>query len=235
MVQDLSDGNNCNSRTTNDFMNFDAWRVMRMMAEVTESFDEMNYIDKMLVSVFGSARTKPESPAYQAAYQVGKRLVQAGYGVITGGGPGIMEAASKGAFESGGLSIGLNIKLPHEQTPNPYQTLSLDFRYFFVRKLTFLKYSTAVIVFPGGFGTMDEFGEVLTMVQTAKINLIPIILVGEEFWSGFAKWVEFKLLKEDMIDPKDLNIFKVVPDGDAAVDYLIECHRYGKRGTEIKR
>ena len=163
MVPDQSDGN---LSTCYEFMHMDAWRVLRMMAEITESFDEMSQIKDMLVSVFGSARTKPDTPEYNSARELGNLLVKAKYGVITGGGPGIMEAASRGAFEAGGKSIGLNIQLPCEQTPNLYQTMSLNFRYFFIRKLTFLKYSTAIIVYPGGFGTLDEFSEAATLIQT---------------------------------------------------------------------
>ena len=149
-----------------------------------------------LVAVFGSARTPEDSPLFKEAMEVGRRLVEAGYGVITGGGPGIMGAASRGAFEAGGKSIGLNIELPMEQHPNPYQNTSLSFRYFFIRKVCFLKYSTAIIVFPGGFGTLDELSEVLTMIQTRKINPIPVILVGGIRWLETAK----RLLEEEVCD-----------------------------------
>ena len=162
---------------------------------------------------------------------MGKQLVKAGYGVITGGGPGIMEAASKGAFEAGGRSVGLNIELPMEQYPNPYQNESLSFRYFFVRKVCFLKYSSAVIVFPGGFGTLDELSEVLTMVQTGKINMIPIIFVGSEFWNGLVGWFKQQLVDDGMISPGDIDLFKVVDSAEEAVSYLEECHRYSKRSS----
>ena len=214
-----------------DFMPMDSWRVLRIMSEFVGSFEDMRHQPKMLVSVFGSARTKEEEPIYADARKTGELLTKAGYGVITGGGPGIMEAASRGAFEAGGKSIGLNIELPMEQHPNKYQTDSLFFRYFFVRKVCFLKYSTALIVFPGGFGTIDEFSEVLTMVQTRKINMVPIIFVGREFWEGFVQWVKKDLLGNGMISPEDLDLFKVVDSGKEAVDWLIECHRYGRRGT----
>lgn len=233
MTQDLSDWNSGKNKDT-DFMQMDAWRVMRIMSEITGAFDEMGQIDRMLVSVFGSARTAPDSPYYNSAYELGKQLVSSGYGVITGGGPGIMEAASKGAFEAGGLSVGLNIKLPCEQTPNNFQNISLDFRYFFIRKLTFLKYSTAIIVYPGGFGTMDEFSEVLTMIQTEKINLIPMIFVGTDFWGGLVEWFKKTLIAEGMISPEDIDLFKVVDTAGEAVTHLLECHRYGKRSSEIK-
>ena len=216
-----------------DFMPMDSWRVMRIMSEFVQSFEEMRDKPKMLVSVFGSARTKEDDPVYASARQLGNLLAEAGYGVITGGGPGVMEAASRGAFEKGGLSIGLNIKLPMEQHPNPYQTTSIDFDYFFVRKVSFLKYSTAVIVYPGGFGTLDELSEVLTMVQTCKINLIPIIFVNKKFWSGLIKWFKTTLAGEGMISGEDMELIEVVDTAEEAVNYLKDCHRYGKRGTVI--
>lgn len=214
-----------------EFMPADSWRILRIMSEFVDSFDYMASMPEMLVSVFGSARTKENDPLYAEARKTGRLLVDAGYGVITGGGPGIMEAASRGAFEAGGKSIGLNIELPMEQNPNQYQTDSLSFRYFFVRKVCFLKYSTAVIVFPGGFGTVDELSEVLTMVQTRKINMIPIIFVGKEFWRGFGDWVKNVMLEQGMISPEDIDLIKLVDSGEEAVRWLLECHRYGRRGT----
>jgi uncharacterized protein (TIGR00730 family) len=160
--------------------NFDTWRVFRIMSEFVESFDTMATLPSQMVSVFGSARTKAGNPDYDSALRLGQLLAEADYGVITGGGPGIMEAAHKGAFEAGGETVGLNIVMPHEQHPNPYQTKSLNFRYFFVRKVNFLKYTIGAFIFPGGFGTMDEFFESLTLVQTNKVNRIPLILVGRE-------------------------------------------------------
>ena len=221
-------------RSQNEFLNMDAWRVMRVMGEFVESFDYMARIPEMLVSVFGSARVKEGTALYESARETGRRLVGAGYGVITGGGPGVMEAASRGAFEANGRSVGLNIELPMEQHPNPYQTNSLSFRYFFIRKVCFLKYSTAVIVYPGGFGTMDEFSEVLTMLQTGKISMIPFIFVDKKFWSGFLRWVKTSLVENDMIAPEDLDLIKLVDTAEEAVDYLRECHRYGPHGTVIR-
>lgn len=218
-----------------DFMPMDSWRVMRIMSEFVQSFEDMRQMPKMLVSVFGSARTPEDDPVYASARELGNRLADAGYGVITGGGPGIMEAASRGAFEKGGISIGLNIKLPMEQHPNPYQTMSLDFDYFFVRKVSFLKYSTAIIVYPGGFGTLDELSEVLTMVQTNKINLIPIIFVNKKFWGGLIKWFKTTLIDDGMISPEDMNLIEVVDTAEEAVEYLKECHRYGKRSSVINK
>ena len=231
MANDLKRTDNLGNSNNPDFIPADSWRILRIMSEFVDSFDYMAKMPEMLVSVFGSARTKEDNPLYDEARNTGKLLVDAGYGVITGGGPGIMEAASRGAFEAGGTSIGLNIELPMEQHPNTYQTDSLSFRYFFVRKVCFLKYSTALIVYPGGFGTLDELSEVLTMVQTHKINMVPIIFVGKKFWQGFIDWTQNTLLEEGMISPDDMNLFKVVDSGKEAVDWLVECHRYGRRGT----
>jgi uncharacterized protein (TIGR00730 family) len=215
-------------------MPMDSWRVLRIMAEFVESFETMRDKPKMLVSVFGSARTPEDSPDYVSARQLGKLLTDARYGVITGGGPGIMEAAARGAHENGGTSIGLNIELPMEQNPNAFQTTSMSFNYFFVRKVCFLKYSMAFIVYPGGFGTLDELSEVLTMVQTGKINLIPIIFVNKKFWGGLVEWFKNTLEAEKMISPGDLDLIRVVDTAEEAVEFLKECHRYGKRGTVIE-
>ena len=226
---DRSDGSNAFNR--NGFMPMDSWRVLRIMAELIESFDTLNPTKDMFVSVFGSARTQPGSADYQSAVECGKLLVENGYSVITGGGGGIMEAASKGAFEAGGNVVGLNIELPMEQNPNKYQTCSLNFRYFFLRKVSFLKYSTAFIVYPGGFGTLDELSEVLTMVQTEKINMVPIIFVGKKFYQGLIDWFKTTLIDEGMISPEDIDLIKVVDTAEEAVQFLCECHRYGKRTT----
>lgn len=229
MSQEFDNSSNYGSNL--DFMPAESWRILRIMSEFVESFDRMGSAQQLHVSVFGSARTPVGSEYYSAAVELGKLLVKAGYGVITGGGPGIMEAASKGAFEAGGRSVGLNIELPMEQFPNPYQNESLSFRYFFVRKVCFLKYSSAVIVFPGGFGTLDELSEVLTMVQTGKINMIPIIFVGRKFWEGMIGWFKEQLAGGGMISPEDMNLFKVVDTAEEAVTYLEECHRYSKRSS----
>ncbi len=226
---DLPDGTRFANKA--EFIPAESWRLLRLMGEFVDAFDYMSPMPAMLVSVFGSARTREDDPLYADAREAGRLLVEAKYGVITGGGPGIMEAASRGAFEAGGKSVGLNIELPMEQHPNHYQTDSLTFRYFFVRKVCFLKYSTALIIYPGGFGTLDEMTEVLTMVQTAKINMVPIILVGKEFWHGLVQWMKKTLVEEGMISPEDLELFRLVDSGRVAVDWLIECHRYGRRGT----
>ena len=226
---DRSDGENLFNR--NGFMPMDSWRVLRIMAELVESFDTLNVTKDMFVSVFGSARTKEDAAAYMSARECGRLLVENGYSVITGGGGGIMEAASRGAYEAGGNVVGLNIELPMEQNPNKYQTQSLNFRYFFLRKVSFLKYSTAFIIYPGGFGTLDELSEVLTMVQTEKINMVPIIFVGSQFFKGLIDWFKTTLIDEGMISPEDIDLIKVVDTAEEAVTFLCECHRYGKRTT----
>ena len=231
MKMDMSDFVNDGNRT---FMPMDSWRVLRIMAEFVESFEHMRQTPPMLVSVFGSARTAESDADYVSAREVGKLLHHAGYGVITGGGPGIMEAAARGAYENGGTTVGLNIELPMEQNPNKYQTQSLNFRYFFLRKVSFLKYSTAFIIYPGGFGTLDELSEVLTMVQTNKINMVPIIFVDSNYFKGLIDWFKDTMIKENMISPEDLDLIKLVDTAEEAVQYLCECHRYGKR-TTVKR
>ena len=218
-----------------NFMPMDSWRVLRIMAEFVESFEAMRNKPQMLVSVFGSARTAENDSDYASARQLGKLLTDAGYGVVTGGGPGIMEAASRGAYENNGTSIGLNIELPMEQDPNEYQNTSISFNYFFIRQVCFLKYSMAFIVYPGGFGTLDELSEVLTMVQTCKINLIPIIFVNRKFWGGLIDWFKNTLVENKMISPEDMELIEVVDSAEEAVAYLKECHRYGKRGTVIEK
>ena len=232
MSQEFDNSNNYGNNL--DFMPAESWRILRIMSEFVESFDRMGNARQLHVSVFGSARTPKDSKYYNEAVEVGKQLVNAGYGVITGGGPGIMEAASKGAFEAGGRSVGLNIELPMEQYPNPYQNESLSFRYFFVRKVCFLKYSSAVVVFPGGFGTMDELFETLTMVQTHKINPVPLVLVGREYWSGLLAWLEKVMLKEGMIAEGDLNLYTVVDTAEEAVEYMVNCHRYGFQRSVVE-
>ena len=217
-----------------NFMPSDSWRILRIMSEFVESFDTMATLPSQMVSVFGSARTKAGNPDYDSALRLGQLLAEADYGVITGGGPGIMEAAHKGAFEAGGLTVGLNIELPMEQNPNAHQTESLYFRYFFVRKVCFLKYSTAVIVYPGGFGTMDELMELLTMMQTRKINMIPVILVDKAFWQGLVDWIKGTMIREKMISPEDPDLFMLVDTAEEAIDCLKKCHRFGRNNTVVE-
>ncbi len=188
----------------------DSWRIFRIMAEFVEGFEVMAPVGKA-VSLFGSARTKPDDPMFKAAEETARLLAKAGFAVITGGGPGIMEAGNKGAFEAGGTSIGLNITLPQEQEGNKYQTISLDFHYFYARKVMFTKYASAFVCFPGGFGTLDELFEVLTLVQTLKVEAFPIVLYGSEFWSGLSQWLN-TALRPKFIDAEDTDIFKIVDD-----------------------
>src|SRR6266581_1554812 len=171
----------------------DSWRIFRIMAEFVEGFETMSRVGQA-VTIFGSARTKPSDPYYKAAEETARLLALEGFGVITGGGPGIMEAANKGAFEAGGISVGLNITLPQEQEANRYQTISLDFHYFYARKVMFTKYATAFICFPGGYGTLDETFETLTLIQTLKVEAFPIILYGSNYWSGLAEWIRKQLM-----------------------------------------
>ncbi len=210
--------------------NNDTWRVFRIMAEFVDSFETMSS-QGPLISVFGSARLKPDSPIYAEAEKTGRLLVESGYGVLSGGGGGIMEAANKGAFDAKGVSVGLNIELPHEQKPNQYQTASLSFRYFFVRKVCFLKYSLGIIIFPGGFGTLDELNEALTMIQTDKVNRIPVIMVGREFWRKYLDFVEQTLLPTGMISQPDLELYTLVDSAEEAVEVLRRSHRYGANLT----
>jgi uncharacterized protein (TIGR00730 family) len=191
------------------FVHTDPWRVLRIMGEFVDGFDVLARVG-LAVTVFGSARVKPDSPYYAAAREVGAGIAKRGFAVITGGGPGIMEAANRGANEAGGLSIGCNIELPHEQSPNPYANLSIDFRYFFVRKTMFVKYSEAFVVFPGGFGTMDELFEALTLIQTAKVKRFPVVLYGSQYWSGLLDWIRETLAVEGMVSDDDLALVQVV-------------------------
>lgn len=201
----------------------DVWRIFRIMSEFVEGFETMARVPAA-VSVFGSARTKPSDPYYQQAVQMGRALVKRGFAVITGGGPGIMEAANKGAREAGGASVGLNITLPMEQKANPYQTISLNHHYFFVRKVMFLKYSHAFVCFPGGFGTMDELFESLTLIQTRKTDPFPVVLIGTEFWTGLVEWMREMLLERHAtISGPDLNLFRMTDDVEEAADYLRKC------------
>ena len=189
----------------------DSWRMFHIIAEFVEGFEALGDCPPS-VSIFGSARARPDDEEYQKAEQVAQLLVENGFGVITGGGPGVMEAANKGAALAGGKSIGLNIQLPNEQEPNPYSNLSLSFRYFFVRKVMFVKYAVAYVIFPGGFGTMDELFESVTLIQTEKIKPFPVILVGSEYWKGLLDWLKTVVLKEEIISSSDLDIFQVVDD-----------------------
>jgi uncharacterized protein (TIGR00730 family) len=190
------------------FTHTDPWRVFRIMGEFVEGFDELATLSRG-IAIFGSARTQPDDPDYKAAQETGALLAAQGFAVITGGGPGIMEAANRGAFDAGGLSIGCNIELPFEQKPNAYQTLSLTFKYFFVRKMMFVKYSLAFVIFPGGFGTFDELFEALTLIQTHKIRNFPIVLFGSHYWSGLLDWLRAVVLPGGKISEHDMDIFHI--------------------------
>ena len=198
----------------------ETWRLFRIMAEFVEGFETLGEVGKA-VTVFGSARTKPAHPYYAQAMTCGRRLAERGYAVITGGGPGIMEAANRGCFEAGGKSVGLNIALPMEQRPNPYQNHELTFHYFFVRKVMFVKYASGFVIFPGGYGTMDELFESLTLIQTLKIKPFPVVCVGKDYWSGLVDWLRDKMLDEQAnIGAKDLDLFRVTDDVDEAVELI---------------
>jgi uncharacterized protein (TIGR00730 family) len=203
------------------FLHTDTWRVFRIMGEFVEGFDELASVTNG-VSIFGSARTLPDDPHYKAARETAALLVRAGFSVITGGGPGIMEAANRGAFEAGGLSIGCNIELPFEQKPNPYLTRYLKFKYFFVRKTMFVKYSTAFIIFPGGYGTLDELFEALTLIQTHKIKDFPVVLFGSEYWGGLMKWIADPMLKEGKITEGELRLLHLTDSPAEAVQTVVK-------------
>lgn len=204
----------------------DSWRALRILGEFVWGFDNLADISDG-VSIFGSARTQPGDPQYEAATETARLLAEAGIPVITGGGPGIMEAANKGAFEAGGLSIGCNIELPFEQGTNAYVTRSLLFKFFFVRKMMFVKYATAFIVFPGGYGTLDELFEALTLIQTGKVKYFPVILFGSAYWGGLVDWLRATVAGERKINPQDLDLFRVTDDPAEAVRIIIEA-RSGK-------
>lgn len=187
----------------------ESWRMFRIMSEFVDGIDTLSEIPRG-VSVFGSARSKPGTPEYKQAEELGRLLVESGFSVITGGGGGVMEAANKGASEAGGHSVGLNIELPFEQKPNPYANVRLDFRYFFVRKVMFVKHSVAYVVMPGGFGTLDELAEALTLIQTHRIRPFPVFMMGSEYWRGLVDWMSGTLKQHGMISPEDMDLLHVV-------------------------
>ncbi|XAM00880.1 TIGR00730 family Rossman fold protein [Phycisphaeraceae bacterium D3-23] len=212
----------------------ETWRLFRILSEFVEGFDVMSGVGAG-ITVFGSARTKPGEKYYEEAVACGRKICDKHYAVITGGGPGIMEAANKGAHECGGHSVGLNIDLPFEQVPNPYQTHKLDFRYFFVRKVMFLKYSCGFIIFPGGFGTLDECFETLTLIQTMKIHPFPMVLIGHDFWDGLVDWMKEKLVGEfETVSPKDLELFTVTDDVDEAIKIIDDYFEPTKWKTQVR-
>jgi len=204
-----------------EFLHTDTWRVFRIMGEFVQGFEDLAHITNG-VSIFGSARTSPDDPVYQGARETAGLLAKAGFAVITGGGPGIMEAANRGAVEAGGISVGCNIELPHEQRSNDYLTLSLKFKYFFVRKMMFVKYSSAFIIFPGGFGTLDELFEALTLIQTHKIHNFPVVLYGSEYWKGMLDWLKGPMLAEGKIIEEDFRRLHITDSPQKIVEIVSE-------------
>jgi hypothetical protein len=205
----------------------ESWRIFGIMAEFVEATERLAAI-RPAVSIFGSARIKPDSPYYQLTEEIARKLSDAGFSVISGGGPGIMEAANKGAYHGKSPSIGLNIQLPHEQMANPYQDISQSFRHFFARKFMFVKFASAYVVMPGGFGTLDEVLEALTLIQTGKSRKIPLILVHEPFWRGLLEWFKDRLVGEGMVSPDDLDLIQVIDEPDQIVEAIFK--HYETRG-----
>lgn len=209
------------------FTHTDPWRVMRMQGELVAGFDALAEIGPA-ISIFGSARIGRDSPYFEAARETGRKLAEVGYAVITGGGPGIMEAANQGAFEAGACSIGLNIELPHEQGLNSFVNLPLNFRYFFVRKVMFVKYAEGFVIFPGGFGTLDELFEALTLIQTGKLEDFPVVLFGRSFWQPLVDWVKQDVLGNKLIVSQDLDRLMLTDDVDEIVATMVRRHRSGR-------
>jgi uncharacterized protein (TIGR00730 family) len=225
----MNDTDKPDTKQGKDGLSREAWKLFRMMAEFVDGYERLVAI-RPAVSIFGSARVAPGHPYYTLAEQIGRALSDAGFSVVTGGGPGIMEAANKGAYAGKGQSVGLNIQLPHEQSTNAYQDISLSFRHFFVRKVMFVKYASAYVVLPGGFGTLDELSEILTLTQTGKTPRIPILLVGRDFWSGLGDWIQARLVAEHMIDEDDMQLFKLADRPEDVVNAILQ--HYGTHGFE---
>lgn len=202
----------------------DTWRIFRIMSELVEGFDSLSRVGPA-VSIFGSKRCQPGDPEYQLAEKIAHDLAKAGFAVITGGGPGIMEAGNKGAKDAGGISVGLNIKLPFEQGGNHYQTVGVDFRYFFLRKLMFIKYAMAFIILPGGFGTIDELFEALNLMQTSKIKKFPLYLVGSEFWGGLIDWLKDTVVKRGLLYEDELSLITVIDDPEELIRQICWCEK----------
>ncbi len=205
------------------FLETDPWRTLRILSEFVEGFDALAQVGPA-ITVFGSARTAPGDPTYELARTIGRRLAEAGFAVITGGGPGSMEAANRGCREGGGLSVGCNIELPHEQGTNAYVDLGVEFRYFFARKVMFVKYADGFVILPGGIGTLDELFESLTLIQTGKVRHFPVVLVGRAYWTGLLDWMRDTMLAAGAIGETDLGLFHVTDDPDEVIDY-IQTHR----------
>jgi len=203
-------------KATPAFLDTDPWRALRILSEFVDGFDALAAVGPA-VTVFGSARTRPDDPLYELARTIGRKLAEAGFAVITGGGPGAMEAANRGCREGGGLSVGCNIELPREQSINPYVDLGVEFRYFFARKTMFVKYADGFVILPGGFGTLDELFEALTLIQTGKVRHFPVVLVGSSYWAGLLAWIRDTLLAGGAVSPGDLDLFQLTDDADEVV------------------
>jgi uncharacterized protein (TIGR00730 family) len=210
--------------TPPDFTRSDTWRVLRIMGEFVNGFDTLADVEAA-VTVFGSARVSEDDPMYWKAVELGKKMTEEGFAIITGGGPGIMEAANRGAKEANGVSIGCNIELPFEQGTNAYVDIAINFRYFFVRKTMFMKYSEAFVIFPGGFGTMDELFEALTLIQTGKVRNFPVILFGSDYWRGLMDWIKGPMLKEAKISPDDLSLLVITDSVEEACQIILGCYQ----------
>lgn len=218
--EETSDTRLLEAQESADWLHEDPWRVLRIQAEFVEGFGALSEVGPA-VSVFGSARTREDSKYWTLAYEIGRLLVDEGVAVITGGGPGAMEAANKGAWDAGGKSIGLGIELPHEQSMNPWVNIGINFRYFFARKTMFVKYSSGFIAMPGGFGTMDELFEALTLVQTSKIHSFPIVLVGSDYWRGLVDWVAGSMVAEGTLGEAELDLIHLVDEPEEAVRFAL--------------
>ena len=205
----------------NDFKIGESWRIFKIIGEFVDGVETLHDLGPA-VSIFGSARTKAGSPYYKQAEEIARLLVEKKFAIITGGGPGIMEAANKGASEAGGASVGLNINLPFEQSSNKYLNVGIDFNYFFIRKVMFVKYASAYVIMPGGFGTLDELFESMTLIQTQRIKPLPVVMVGTKFWGGLVDWIKDRLIEEKNISPEDLSVFKVLDDPHEIVESIIK-------------
>jgi len=217
-----------------EFASGETWRVFRIMSEFVEGFESLKDLGPA-ITIFGSARTKKDEGSYKTTLKVAEMLARRGFAIISGGGPGIMEAANRGARLGKGVSVGLNIQLPAEQKSNRYQDKSLTFRHFFARKVMFVKYASGYIIMPGGFGTLDEFFESLTLIQTAKIRRFPVVLIGRKYWEGLIRWMEVTMVEETMISPEDLNMFYLTDSAEDGVEYIIKFHRDAMRTTGERR
>ncbi len=215
----------------NDFKSGESWRLFKIMGEFVEGVDSLHGIGPA-VTIFGSARTRPEHPYYKKAEEIAFLLAKAGYAVITGGGGGIMEAGNKGAKRGGAKSVGLNINIPFEQIPNDYADIKLEFKYFFIRKVMFIKYAMAYVIIPGGFGTLDEMFEAVTLIETQRIKPLPVILVDSDYWEGLLDWIKSRLLKEKMISQKNLDILQIIDDPSEIVNTITKFHKAAMQKNE---